>query len=148
MNTTTIAVDLAKNVFQVAISRHPGKVAEQRRLSRAQFLRFFAKRQRALVVMEACGSAHAWGRQIESLGHQVRLLPPRHVRPYRRGNKTDEADTKAILEANRNEDIRPVPVRTVEQQALASLHRIRSAWLADRTARINLVLRSCGSLAS
>ncbi len=139
MNTTTIAVDLAKNVFQVAISRHPGKVAEQRRLSRAQFLRFFAKRQPALVVMEACGGAHAWGREIEELGHQVRLLPPRHVSPYRRGNKTDQADTKTILEALRNEEIRPVPIRTVEQQTLAALHRIRSAWLADRTARLNLV---------
>lgn len=138
-NTTTVAVDLAKNVFQVAVSRHPGKVAEQHRLSRTQFLRFFAERKPALVLMEACGGAHAWGREIQQLGHQVLLLPPRHVSPYRRGNKTDQADTKALLEAHRNEDIRPVPVRSVEQQTLAALHRIRSAWLADRTARINLV---------
>jgi transposase len=87
--------------------------------------------------MEACGSAHYWARRIERLGHQVRLLPPNQVRPYVRRNKTDRTDTDALLEASRNEDIRPVPVKTVPQQILASLHRLRSGWIAERTARIN-----------
>jgi transposase len=139
MQSTTIAVDLAKNVFQIAVSHHPGKVAESHRLSRSQFLRFFAERQPALVLLEACGTAHFWGRKVQELGHQVLLLPPGHVRPYVRRNKTDRTDTKGLLEAHRNEDIHPVPVKSVQQQTLAGLHRLRSAWIADRTARINLV---------
>jgi transposase len=139
MQSTTIAVDLAKNVFQIAVSHHPGKVAESHRLSRSQFLRFFAERQPALVLFEACGTAHFWGRKVQELGHQVLLLPPGHVRPYVRRNKTDRTDTKGLLEAHRNEDIHPVPIKSVEQQTLAGLHRLRSAWMADRTARINLV---------
>ena len=139
MKSTTIAVDLAKNVFQVAVSHHPGKVAESHRLSRSQFLRFLAERQPALVLMEACGTAHFWGRKAQEFGHQALLLPPGHVRPYVRRNKTDQTDTKGLLEAHRNEEIRPVPVKSVEQQTLAGLHRLRSAWMADRTARLNLV---------
>src|SRR5262245_10625877 len=139
MKSTTIAVDLAKNVFQVAVSHHPGKVAESHRLSRSQFLRFFAERQPAVVLMEACGTAHFWGRKITGLGHRVLLLPPGHVRPYVRRNKTDQTDTKGLLEAHRNEEIHPVPLKSVAQQTLAGLHRLRSAWMADRTARINLV---------
>ncbi len=81
LQSTTIAVDLAKNVFQVAVSRHPGKVAESHRLSRTKFLRFFAQRQPALVLLEACGTAHFWARQLQELGHHVLLLPPHAVRP-------------------------------------------------------------------
>ena len=87
--------------------------------------------------MEACGSAHFWARRAKSLGHEVVLLPPHAVRPYVRRNKTDRTDTKGMLEAYRNEEIRPVPVKSVAQQTLASLHRVRSGWLAERTARIN-----------
>jgi transposase len=139
MKSTTIAVDLAKSVFQVAVSHHPGQVAESHRLTRSQFLRFLAERQPALVLMEACGTAHFWGRKAEEFGHRVLLLPPGHVRPYVRRNKTDQTDTKGLLEAHRNEEIHPVPVKSVAQQTLAALHRLRSAWMADRTARINLV---------
>jgi transposase len=139
MKSTTIAVDLAKSVFQVAVSHHPGKVAESHRLSRSQLLRFLAERQPALVLLEACGTAHFWGRKAQEFGHQVLLLPPGHVRPYVRRNKTDRTDTKGLLEAHRNEDIHPVPVKSVAQQTLAGLHRLRSAWMATRTARINLV---------
>jgi transposase len=139
VQSTTIAVDLAKNVFQIAVSRHPGKIAEAHRLSRTQFLPFFAGRQAAVVLLEACGSAHHWARQIQALGHKVLLLPPHQVRAYVTRNKTDHADAKALLEAHRNADIHCVPVKSVNQQALASLHRLRSAWNADRTARINLV---------
>ena len=134
---TRIAVDVAKAVFEVAISDRPGHVVRRERLTRDQFLPFVAQQPVATVVMEACGSSHHWARKIESLGHHVVLLPPHHVRPYVRGNKTDRTDAKGILEASRNEDIHPVPVKTVAQQVLTSLHRLRSGWVAERTARLN-----------
>jgi len=137
MHSTTIAVDLAKSVFEVAVSQRPGKVAERRRLSRGQFSRFLSERAPATLVMEACGTAHYWGREAGARGHQVVLLPPHVVRPYVTRNKTDGADAKGLLEALRNEAIRPVPVKSVEQQVLSGLHRVRSAWMATRTARLN-----------
>jgi transposase len=139
MNSTQVAVDLAKSVFQVAVSSTPGRIDEQHRLSRAGFGRFFAAHEPVEVLMEACGSAHHWGRELTALGHTVSLLPPADVRRYRNGDKTDRADTKAILEAARNEAIDPVPVKTLDQQAIAALHRLRSGYLATRTARINCV---------
>ena len=148
MQSTTIAVDLAKNVFEIAVSRQPGKVAERHRVSRSRLLPFFAERQPAVVLLEATGSAHYWGRQLRELGHQPVLLPPRAVQRYRDGNKTDRTDAKAMLEASRNEAIRAVPIKTVAQQAVTSLHRLRSAWMATRTARINTVrglLRELGT---
>lgn len=139
MKHTTISVDLAKSVFEIAVSEQPGRVNKRRRLSRTRFLRFFAERRPATVLMEACGSAHYWARQIESLGHRVVLLPPHATRPYVTRSKTDRADAKGLLEAHRNEEIHPVPVKSVAQQTLSSLHRLRSRWLATRTARINTV---------
>ena len=137
MQHTTIAVDLAKSVFQVAVSHQTGRVDEEHRLPRARFLRFFAKRPAATVLFEACGSAHHWARTLEQLGHTVRLLPPHETRRYVRRNKTDRADAKALLEAARNEEIHPVPVKSVAQQAIASLHRVRTTWVKTRTARLN-----------
>jgi transposase len=137
MEHTTIAVDLAKSIFQVAVSHRPGHLDEERRLSRDRLLPFFAQRPPATIVLEACGSAHYWARQLQPFGHTVRLLPPHDVRPYVRRNKTDRTDAKGLLEANRNEEIHPVPVKTIEHQAIASLHRLRSTWLATRTARLN-----------
>ena len=139
MEHTTIAVDLAKSVFQVAVSHRPGRVDEERRLSRDRFLPFFAQRPPATILLEACGSAHFWARQLEPFGHTVRLLPPHDVRRYVRRNKTDRTDAKALLEADRNEEIHAVPVKNVEHQAIASLHRLRSTWLATRTTRLNTV---------
>jgi len=137
MHSTTIAVDLAKSVFEVAVSQQAGRVAERHRFSRGQFSRFLAEREPATVIMEACGTAHFWGREARARGHQVVLLPPHAVRPYVTRNKTDGADAKGLLEAQRNEAIRPVPVKTLEQQALGGLHRLRSCWMATRTARLN-----------
>ncbi len=137
MQPTTIAVDLAKSVFEVAVSQRPGRVAERHRLSRGQFSRFLADQAPATVVMEACGTAHFWGREAGARGHRVVLLPPHAVRPYVLRNKTDGADAKGLLEAVRNEGIRAVPVKSVDQHVLASLHRMRSAWMATRTARLN-----------
>lgn len=139
MKHTTIAVDVAKSVFEVAVSEQPGHVRSRHRLSREAFLRFFAQRTPATVLMEACGSAHHWAREIERLGHRVLLLPPHRTRPYVTGNKTDRSDAKGLLEAYRNEQIQPVPVKSIPQQALSALHRLRSAWLAARTSRINTV---------
>ncbi len=119
MQHTTIAVDLAKSVFQVAVSHHTGRVDEEHRLTRARFLRFFAQRPAATVLLEACGSAHHWARTLEQLGHTVQLLPPHETRRSVRRNKTDRADAKALLEAARNEEIHPVPVKSVSQQAVA-----------------------------
>jgi len=132
-----VAVDIAKAVFQVAVSEEPGRVARERRLSRAEFLTFFAQTPRSTVVMEACGSAHHWRREIERLGHAVVLLPPHQVRPYVTRNKTDRVDAKGILEAYRNADIRPVPVRSLPQQVLGAIHRFRSGWISARTAQVN-----------
>lgn len=136
---TTIAVDVAKSVFEVAISHRPGRVSRRHRLTRKRFSHLLAEHAPATVVMEACGMAHYWGREAQARGHQVRLLPPRDVRPYVRGNKTDRSDATGLLEANRNEAIRPVPVKSVEQHALVGLHRMRSSWVATRTARLNLL---------
>jgi len=137
MKNTLVAVDIAKSVFEIAVSKQPGQVAERHRLSRTAFIRFFAQRLPATVLLEACGSAHHWARQLQQQGHQVILLPPHLVRPYVARNKTDRADAKALLEAFRNKDVCPVPVKSVTQQTLASLHRLRSRWMATRTARIN-----------
>src|SRR3990172_12236030 len=133
MKDTMIAVDLAKSVFEVAVSQRPGKVAERHRLSRGQFSRFLADQAPATVVMEACGTAHFWGREARARGHRVVLLPPHAVRPYVLRNKTDGADAKGLLAALRNDDVRPVPVKSVDQHVLAALHRMRSAWMATRT---------------
>lgn len=137
MHRTTIAVDVAKSVFEVALSRRPGRVEQRYRFSRKRFARFLAEQAPATVIMEACGTAHYWGREAMARGHEVRLLPPRDVHRYRKGNKTDRADTKAILEAHRNEELRPVPVKSIDQHALAGLHRMRSTWVAARTSRLN-----------
>lgn len=136
---TTMAVDVAKSVFEVAVSKRPGKVRERHRLTRKQFSRFVATREPATLVLEACGSAHFWGRHARAHGHEAILLPPHAVRPYVQRNKTDRTDTLGLLEARRNEAIHPVPVKSVEQQALASLHRLRSTWVSARTARLNTV---------
>ena len=138
-HSTTIAVDLAKSVFEIAVSDEPGRVSLRRRLTRSQMASFFVNHPACEVVMEACGSAHFWARFLESHGHSVKLLPPAHVRRYRLGNKTDRADAEALLEASRNEKIFPVPVKTVGQQTLTALHSLRCGWIGTRTARLNVL---------
>lgn len=143
MNATTVAVDLAKSVFQLAVADAAWKVVESHRLTRTQFERFFANRQVGLVIMEACGSAHHWARWCNAQGIRVMLLPAAYVRAYVKRNKTDAADALALLEAARCADIRPVRVKCVEQQALQGLHRVRSLWMGTRTARINALRGLC-----
>lgn len=142
MDATTVGIDLAKNVFEIALADERGHIVERQRLSRARFDRFFANRANCRIVMEACGSAHHHARRLSSQGHDVVLLPAQYARAYVRRNKTDAADAAALIEAARCPDIRPVPIKSVDQQALQQLHRLRSQWMAARTARINF-LRGC-----
>lgn len=132
-----IVVDLAKDVFVVALANTAQRVVARQRLSRPKLKALLNSHPPALVLMEACGSAHDWGRRSMAAGHEVKLLPAQYVRPYRRGNKTDRADTDALLEAHRCDGIRPVPVRSVEQQQIQQLHRIREQWKRTRVQRIN-----------
>jgi transposase len=143
MNATTVAVDLAKNVFELAVADANWRVLEHHRLTRSQFGRWFDNRPVELVVMEACGSAHHWARTLRARGIEVRLLPAQYVRAYVKRNKTDAADARALLEAARASDIKPVCVKSVEQQALQALHRTRSAWMSTRTRRINTLRGFC-----
>jgi transposase len=144
MNASQIvAVDLAKSVFQLAVAEADWRVIESHRLTRAQFERFFANREVDLVIMEACGSAHYWGRRFAGLGIRVKLLPAAYVRAYVKRNKTDATDARALLEAARTADIVPVRLKSEEQQALQGLHRIRSLWMGTRTSRINALRGFC-----
>jgi transposase len=147
MEATTIAVDLGKNVFELALADESWRVTERHRLSRARFARFFVGRPSCRVVMESCGTAHYWARRLIGAGHEVALLPAQYVRAYVRRNKTDRADASALIEAFRCSDIRPVPIKSVEHQQIQALHRLRSQWMHTRCARINTlrgVLREFG----
>ena len=144
MDTRTMAVDLAKNVFEVAVADEQWRIIERRRLSRLQFQRYVAGSSATHVVMEACASAHHWARTLQERGVRVSLLPAQYVRPYVRRDKTDRADVTAILEAVRCAEIRPVHVKSVEQQALQGLHRVRTMWMKTRIARINSLRGLCG----
>ena len=143
MDATTVAVDLAKNVFELAVADERWKVVERARLRRGQFERWFHNRSVHLVVMEACATAHHWARTLRARGMEVRLLPAKYVRAYVRRNKTDTADAMALLEAARASDITPVAVKSIEQQSLQALHRLRSGWIGTRTRRINTLRGLC-----
>jgi transposase len=141
MSNVTIAVDTAKNVFEVAISAAAGQIRERRRMTRHQFERFWSTREPCRVVMEGCSGSHYWARLLIGLGFGfgfvVKLIPPHYVTPYRRRNKTDRADCEAILEADRCAGIHGITVKSEAQQAIMTLHRVRSQWMATRTARLN-----------
>lgn len=143
MNPTTVAVDLAKNVFELAVADARGKVVERARLTRTQFERWFQNRAVKLVIMEACATAHHWARWLRAKGLEVQLLPAKYVRAYVKRNKTDAADAMALLEAARSCNITPVAPKSVEQQALQALHRLRSGWMSTRTRRINTLRGFC-----
>lgn len=137
MNATTYGVDLAKNVMQLHwVDAATGELG-RKKLARAKLSEFFAKLLPARVALEACGSAHHWARTLEGLGHQVELLPARQVRAFVRANKDDAADARAIWLAAQQGDIRRVPIKTCEQQAVLALHRTRQHWIVVRTATIN-----------
>jgi len=137
MRLPIVAVDLAKNTFEVAIVDQAEGQPRFKRLSRGQFERFIAHQPVSRFVVEACPTAQFWCRQLAGLGHDPRMLPAQYVASYRRRNKTDRADTKALLEADRAPDIQPVSVKTAEQQAIQQLHGVREQLVTARTAWIN-----------
>jgi len=137
MNRTTYGLDIAKSVMQLHwIDGETGEIG-RKKLARVKLVDYFARLQPVRVVMEACGSAHHWARALGALGHQIELLPACQVRPFVRSNKDDAADARAIWVAAQQSDIRRVPQKTVEQQAVMALHRTRSHWVSVRTATVN-----------
>ncbi len=136
---TTVGLDLAKNVFHVVCRDHRGEEIKKRMLRRGQVAAYFAQLPACLVGMEACAGAHHWARTLQALGHEVKLIAPQHVKPYVLGNKNDYNDARAIAEAVTRPGMRFVPVKTVAQQDVQALHRLRQARVADRTALINQV---------
>ena len=134
---STIGLDLAKNVFQVHAIDEEGKVVVRRALRRAEVLPFFAKLASCLVGMEACGTAHHWARELIKLGHTVKLMPPAYVKPYVKRGKTDAADAEAIAEAVTRPTMRFVAVKTVDQQGVLMLHKVRELLVRQRTMLTN-----------
>lgn len=139
MKVTTLGIDLAKIVFQVhGIDQH-GKVMLKKQLKRAQMAPFFINLPPCLVGIEACGSAHHWARKLQTMGHTVRLMAPQFVKPYVKTNKNDAADAEAICEAVGRPNMRFVPIKNVEQQAVLALHRVRQGFVKARTAQGNQI---------
>jgi transposase len=135
----TIGVDLAKSVFQIHGVDAEGAVVVRRQLRRRQVLSFFEKLPPCLVGMEACATAHHWGREIQRLGHRVRLMPPRYVKAYVKIQKNDAADAEAICEAVTRPTMRFVELKTCEQQSVLILHRSRQLFVRQRTTLINAI---------
>jgi transposase len=136
-SVTRVSIDLAKNVFQVHAVDAKGAVVVARALRRSAVLPFFAKLPPCVVAMEACSTSHHWGRALIGLGHEVRLIPAAHVKPYVRRNKNDSADAAAINEAMMRPGQRFVAVRSVENQAELMRHRVREQLTGQRTALLN-----------
>ena len=134
---TRVGLDLAKRVFQVHAVDARGEIVVARKLTRSRLIPFFAELPPCVVAMEACASAHHWGRALIELGHEVRLLPPAHVKPYVRRNKNDAVDAAAICEAAGRPDQRFVPVRSIDNRADLMRHRTRELLAGQRTALLN-----------
>ena len=139
MKVTTIGFDLAKNVFQVHGVDERGHVVIRKQLRRNQVASFFGNLPACLVGMEACGSAHHCARKLQGFGHCVRLISPQFVKPYVKSNKNDAADAEAICEAVVRPNMRFVPIKTMEQQAVLSVHRVRQGFVKARTAQANQI---------
>ena len=137
MKVTAIGLDLAKNVFQVHGVDERGQAVLRRQLKRAQVLEFFARLEPCLIGMEACATAHHWGRKLAALGHTVRLIAPKYVKPYVKTNKNDARDAEAICEALLRPSMRFVALKSVEQQGLLALQRLRQGMIDARTALVN-----------
>ena len=136
-NRTVVGVDTAKRVFQLHwVDMETGEIVDLR-LMRAKFLEHFANRAPCLVAMEACGGSQHWARRIRELGHEVRLLPAKMVRPFVGGNKNDAHDARAIWTAVQQPGIKTVAIKSEEQQAILALHRMRQQLVKFRTAQIN-----------
>ncbi len=135
----TIGLDIAKSVFQVHGVDSAGQVVVRRQLKRRQVLAFFGKLPPCLIGIEACASSHYWARELQALGHTVRLIPPAYVKPYVKRQKNDAADAEAICEAVTRPNMRFVPIKTPEQQGCLVLHRTRHLLVRQQTATINSI---------
>jgi transposase len=140
---STIGLDIAKSVFQVHGVDTAGKVIIRRQLKRRFVLSFFEKLPPCLVGIEACASSHYWSRELQALGHTVRLMPPAYVKPYVKPyvkrQKNDSTDAEAICEAVTRPNMRFVPTKTIEQQSCLMLHRVRHLFIRQQTAVINSI---------
>ena len=132
-----VAIDLAKNVFQVCALNAHNKVLFNKKLSRKKFIEFMAQLPHSTVFIEACYSSHYWGRTLTEMGHTVHLIPAQHVTPFVRGNKSDNNDALAIAEAANRPNLRFVPIKTVQQQEIMAMHRLRERWVKSRTQATN-----------
>ena len=130
---SVVGIDLAKSVFQIHAIDARGKVVVRRKMSRNQMLEFVVNLPVCTVAMEACGSAHHWGRKFSKLGHTVRLIAPQYVKPFVKTNKDDAADAEAIVEACLRPNMRFVAIKSVEQQEIQFVHRFRSRMVRHRT---------------
>jgi transposase len=139
---TMIGVDLAKSVFHLHAASMAGEPKFRKKLSRQSFSRFMAEQPPALVVMEACGSAHYWAREMIRLGHEVKLIAPQYVKPFVKRQKNDAADAEAIVIAAQRPEMRFVDPKTAEQQSRAILFRARERLVHQRTELVN-ALRAC-----
>jgi transposase len=136
---TTIGLDIAKSVFQVHGVDSAGQLIVRRQLKRRYVLAFFQKLPPCLVGIEACASSHHWSRELQALGHTVRLMPPAYVKPYVKRQKNDATDAEAICEAVGRANMRFVPTKTVEQQSSLVLHRTRHLFIRQQTSVINAI---------
>src|ERR1043165_5646424 len=147
MQAITIGLDIAKSVFQVHAVDAGGQVIIRRQLKRRYVLAFFEKLAPCLIGIEACASSHHWSRQLQALGHDVRLMPPSYVKPYVKRQKNDATDAEAICEAVSRANMRFVPTETPEQQSGLVLHRTRHLFIRQQTAMINAIRAHLPSLA-
>jgi transposase len=141
---TTVGLDLAKSVFQVHAADKEGMAVVRKKLRRGQVLVFFAGLSPCLIGLEACASAHYWARELQVLGHEVRLIPPQYVKPFVKTNKNDAADAEAICEALVRPTMRFAAVKSAEQQSVLMLHRARELLVRQRTMLINALRGHCG----
>ena len=139
MQVTRIGLDIAKSVFQVHGVDEHGKVVTRKQLSRSKVLAYFAQLPVCRIGIEACGSAHYWGRELQKLGHEVRLMAVQLIKPYRTKQKNDRNDAEAICEAVSRPQMRFVPIKTVEQQAVLTVHRAGELLVSERTAVANQI---------
>ncbi len=137
MTDTIVGVDLAKRVFQVHGATMTGHVMFRKKLSREQFRTFMAAQPACVIVFEACGSASYWAREMESLGHEAKLIAPQYVRPFVKRQKNDATDAEAIVTAARQPEMQFVTAKTQEQQAKAVLFRGRERLVRQRTELVN-----------
>jgi len=136
-NVTSLAIDLAKNIFQLHGTDVKGNAILKRKIVRSKLTEFIANLPSCNIYMEACGSSNYWGRKFESFGHKVKLIHPKYVKPYVKRNKNDANDAAGIAAAARDPDMRFCNVKTESQQDIQSVHRIRSMLIQQRTALVN-----------